>query len=242
MDGGGRITGWLNELAFLPVDLHPAAPVDPWSGDRGVGDRYFSQEGVIRLAAQCGLAPEGDTPAQRLRWIQDRAEAGDGRALEAFFTLGRMLGQTLPWYRRLLGCENVLLFGPGRGRRRRRMPGKCLPGGACENRRGDGDFPAGGVLPPGGTGRRCGNAGSCRGINNKIYAGRRNGENPAARHYLIGKKSRPRACFFAVCSICVYVHLRVRDGKAIFRKPVADVAQGLAAHSALHGGLGPQTP
>ena len=111
VDGGGRITGWLNELAFLPVDLHPAAPVDPWSGDRGVGERYFSQEGVIRLAAQCGLAPEGDTPAQRLRWIQDRGEAGDGRALEAFFALGRMLGQTLPWYRRLLGCENVLLLG-----------------------------------------------------------------------------------------------------------------------------------
>ena len=111
VDGGGRITGWLNELAFLPVDLHPAAPVDPWSGDRGVGERYFSQEGVIRLAAQCGFAPEGDTPAQRLRWIQDRAEAGDGRALDVFFTLGRMLGQTLPWYRRLLGCENVLLLG-----------------------------------------------------------------------------------------------------------------------------------
>ena len=63
------------------------------------------------MAAQCGLAPEGDTPAQRLRWIQDRGEAGDGRALDAFFALGRMLGQTLPWYRRLLGCENVLLLG-----------------------------------------------------------------------------------------------------------------------------------
>lgn len=111
VDGGGNITGWLNELAFLPVDLHPAAPVDPWSGDRGVGERYFSQEGVIRLAAQKGLAPEGDTPAQKLRWVQDRAEAGDGRALAAFSTLGRMLGQTLPWYRRLLGCENVLLLG-----------------------------------------------------------------------------------------------------------------------------------
>lgn len=107
----GQISGWLNELAFLPVDLHPAAPVDPWSGDRGVGERYFSQEGVLRLAVQRGLAPVGDTPAQRLRWIQDRAEAGDDRALDAFFTLGRMLGQTLPWYRRLLGCENVLLLG-----------------------------------------------------------------------------------------------------------------------------------
>ncbi len=64
----GQISGWLNELAFLPVDLHPAAPVDPWSGDRGVGERYFSQEGVLRLAVQRGLAPVGDTPAGRLLW------------------------------------------------------------------------------------------------------------------------------------------------------------------------------
>ena len=33
----GNITGWLNELAFVPVDYHPAAPVDEWSGDAGCG-------------------------------------------------------------------------------------------------------------------------------------------------------------------------------------------------------------
>lgn len=38
-------------------------------------------------------------------------------------------------------------------------------------------------------------------------------------------KKQALGLLFAVCSICVYVHLRVRDGKAIFRKPVADVAQ-----------------
>ncbi len=111
VDGGGRITGRLNELAFLPVDVAAQAPVDPWSGDRGVGERYFSQEGVLRLAAQRGLAPEGATPAERLRWVQDRAEAGDDRALAAFSELGRLLGLTLPWYKRLTGCESVLLLG-----------------------------------------------------------------------------------------------------------------------------------
>lgn len=111
IDGRGRITGWLNELAFLPVDVDPQAPVDPWSGDRGVGERYFSQEGVLRLAVQKGLAPEGETPAERLRWVQDRAGAGDDRALAAFSELGRLLGLTLPWYKRLTGCENVLLLG-----------------------------------------------------------------------------------------------------------------------------------
>lgn len=114
----GSITGWLNELAFLPVDIHPQAPIDPWSGDRGVGERYFSQEGVLRLAQENGLMPEGDTPAERLRCVQTLAQKGDWRAEAVFAELGRLLGLTLPWYRRLTGCEAVLLLGrviSGRG-------------------------------------------------------------------------------------------------------------------------------
>ena len=111
VDGSGRITGRLHELAFLPVDVNPLAPVDPWSGDRGVGERYFSQEGVLRLAGQNGLTPEGETPAEKLRWVQDRARSGESRAIAAFSELGRLLGLTLPWYQRLTGCESVLLLG-----------------------------------------------------------------------------------------------------------------------------------
>ena len=111
VDGSGRITGRLHELAFLPVDVNPLAPVDPWSGDRGVGERYFSQEGVLRLAGLNGLTPEGETPAEKLRWVQDRARAGESRAIAAFSELGRLLGLTLPWYQRLTGCESVLLLG-----------------------------------------------------------------------------------------------------------------------------------
>lgn len=111
IDSAGQITGRLNELAFAPVDLRPDAPVDPWSQDRGVGERYFSQEGVIRLAGQAGLAPKGETPAEKLLWVQNLAQRGDERALWVFSELGRLLGQTLPWYRRLMGCENVLLLG-----------------------------------------------------------------------------------------------------------------------------------
>ena len=42
MDPHGRILGWLNELAFVPVDYNPAAAVDEWSGDHGTGVMYFS--------------------------------------------------------------------------------------------------------------------------------------------------------------------------------------------------------
>ena len=42
----GNITDWLNELAFAPVDYSPNAPIDEWSGDRGVGALYFSQQPI----------------------------------------------------------------------------------------------------------------------------------------------------------------------------------------------------
>ncbi len=41
VDGQGRITGWLNELAFVPVDANPDAMRDEWSGDIGCGVKYF---------------------------------------------------------------------------------------------------------------------------------------------------------------------------------------------------------
>src|ERR1035438_3557667 len=47
----GTITTWLNELAFVPVDYRGDAPADEWSGDRGVGVQYFSQQAVGRLLA-----------------------------------------------------------------------------------------------------------------------------------------------------------------------------------------------
>lgn len=32
VDASGSLTGWLNELAFVPVDYNPEAMVDEWSG------------------------------------------------------------------------------------------------------------------------------------------------------------------------------------------------------------------
>ena len=37
VDPQGNITGWLNELAFVPVDYCENAMVDEWSGDYGCG-------------------------------------------------------------------------------------------------------------------------------------------------------------------------------------------------------------
>jgi hypothetical protein len=44
VDARGRITGWLNELAFAPVDYAKRAAIDTeWSNDQGVGSTYLSQ-------------------------------------------------------------------------------------------------------------------------------------------------------------------------------------------------------
>ena len=112
VDGEGRIPGWLNELAFVPIDANPAASVDSWSGESGCGARYLSQEGVIRLASQAGIALEQTlTPAEKLAVVQSLLEAGDPRAQEVFDTVGAYLAHALALYRPLYPFRHVLLLG-----------------------------------------------------------------------------------------------------------------------------------
>jgi predicted NBD/HSP70 family sugar kinase len=99
VDGRGAITGWLNELAFAPVDYNPAGPVDEWSGDRGVGSQYFSQQCVFRLAPAAGLdIPAGLTSADRLKYVQGALEAGHAGARAIWESIGICLGYGLAHY------------------------------------------------------------------------------------------------------------------------------------------------
>jgi predicted NBD/HSP70 family sugar kinase len=83
----GNITGWLNELAFAPVDYNPQAPIDEWSGDRGCGALYFSQQCVFRLAPQAGITVPQDVPdAQKLEAVQAMLEAGHAGASQIWQT------------------------------------------------------------------------------------------------------------------------------------------------------------
>lgn len=111
VDEHGNITGWLNELAFAPVDLQEGAAVDAWSGDAGCGVQYFSQEAVIRLAPKVGLALDPDlTPAEKLASVQQLV-GGDPRVEAIFTTIGTYLGHTLASYYDFYGCRQVLLLG-----------------------------------------------------------------------------------------------------------------------------------
>ena len=112
VDENGNVTGWLNELAFAPVDANPEAMADEWSGDIGCGVKYFSQDGVIKLAPRAGIElAEGDAPAQKLKAVQALMEAGDSRAEAVYRSIGVYLSHTLAFYHSFYGLKYVLLLG-----------------------------------------------------------------------------------------------------------------------------------
>ncbi|HOV33550.1 MAG TPA: ROK family protein [Candidatus Hydrogenedens sp.] len=108
----GNITDWLNELAFAPVDYNPNAPVEEWSGDKGVGANYFSQQCVFRLAQQTGIkVPDGITDAEKLKFIQELLEQNNPEAVKIWRTMGVYLGYTLAHYSDFYDIKHVLVLG-----------------------------------------------------------------------------------------------------------------------------------
>ncbi len=112
VDDRGNITGWLNELAFMPVDAHPDAMADEWSGDIGCGVKYFSQDGVIKLAPRAGIElDDALPPAEKLKVVQKLMAENDEAAQKVYLSIGTYLGHTLAYYHELYGCKHVLLLG-----------------------------------------------------------------------------------------------------------------------------------
>ncbi|MDB6019371.1 MAG: hypothetical protein JWR19_3860 [Pedosphaera sp.] len=112
MDQQGRILGWLNELAFAPVDYNPAAAADEWSGDRGVGALYFSQQAVNKLlpAAKIALPAKMGLP-ERLKEVQTLMAKGDTRAAKIYETIGVYLGYTMAHYADFYDFRHALILG-----------------------------------------------------------------------------------------------------------------------------------
>ena len=112
VDEEGRITGWLNELAFVPVDAQPDAMRDEWSGDIGCGVKYFSQDGVIKLAPRAGIAlDESLSPAEKLKAVQALMAQDDPRAADVYSSIGVYLAHALAFYFDLYHYKHVLLLG-----------------------------------------------------------------------------------------------------------------------------------
>ncbi len=112
VDTDGNITGWLNELAFAPVDYNEDAMVDEWSGDYGCGVKYFSQDGVIKLAPRAGIElDESLSPAEKLKVVQGLMEAGDERAAAIYDTIGTNFGYAIAYYSEFYDIKHVLIMG-----------------------------------------------------------------------------------------------------------------------------------
>ena len=85
---------------------------DEWSGDFGVGCKYFSQDAVIKLAEAGGFVFEaGLTPAQKLKVIQALMEKGDSLAQQIYEDIGVYLAHTIPFYAKFYDIKHMLLLG-----------------------------------------------------------------------------------------------------------------------------------
>jgi len=112
LDPRGRMTGWLNELAFAPVDYNSQAAIDEWSGDRGVGALYFSQQAVNRLLPAAGIElPNEMALPEQLLEVQALMTKGDQRAAAIYETIGVYLGYASAQYAEFYDFGHVLVLG-----------------------------------------------------------------------------------------------------------------------------------
>jgi predicted NBD/HSP70 family sugar kinase len=112
VDRKGHLTSRIDELAFAPIDDAPDAPVDEWSGDRGCGVQYFSQQATSRLMVAAGIDGDGATPLpERLARLQEMMAAGDARADLVYRSVGTYLGYALLTYREHYDLDHLLLLG-----------------------------------------------------------------------------------------------------------------------------------
>ncbi|MBQ7230274.1 MAG: ROK family protein, partial [Oscillospiraceae bacterium] len=112
VDKDQNVLGWINELAFAPVDLQAGAMQDEWSTDFGIGCKYFSQDAVIKLAPAAGIEiPEELSLAEKLKFVQKLMEADDPRAQAIFETIGAYLAYTVVLYNQFYDLEYLMLLG-----------------------------------------------------------------------------------------------------------------------------------
>ena len=119
VDMNGHIVSWLSELAFAPIDYRPNGPLDEWSGDIGCGSQYFSQQCVFRLAPDAGITIPGDvTDAEKLKFVQEKLEAGHEGAQKIWQSMGCFMGYGVAHYADFYEIKHVLILGrctSGRG-------------------------------------------------------------------------------------------------------------------------------
>ena len=112
VDKDKNVLGWINELAFAPVDLSPEAMQDEWSTDYGVGCKYFSQDAVIKLAPRAGIElDESLSPAEKLKVVQGLMAQDDERAWKVYHDIGVYLAYTVVQYSEFYDIKHMMMMG-----------------------------------------------------------------------------------------------------------------------------------
>lgn len=112
VDMQGHIMGWLNELSFVPIDYSPNGAIDEWSGDRGCGASYLSQQCIFRLAPLADIHVSNDLPnAEKLVYIQEKLEQGHAGAINIWKTMGIYLGYAIAHYAEFYEIKHVIILG-----------------------------------------------------------------------------------------------------------------------------------
>ncbi len=112
IDDQNNIKGWLNELAFVPVDYRADSPADEWSGDVGCGVQYFSQQAIGRLIQPSGLEIDNALGLpEKLEAVQEKMTQGDERAADIYETIGTYFGYTIAHFDHFYDFRNLLFLG-----------------------------------------------------------------------------------------------------------------------------------
>lgn len=112
IDDQNTIKGWLNELAFVPVDYRDQGPVDEWSGDVGCGVQYFSQQAVGRLIPAAGLEIDNTLKLpEKLELVQEKMNQGDDRAANIYKTIGTYFGYSIAHFKDFYDFRHLLFLG-----------------------------------------------------------------------------------------------------------------------------------
>lgn len=112
IDNNFSLAGWLNELAFVPIDLYEGAAIDEWSGDIGCGVKYLSQDGMIKLAEMTDIdLTDFKTPTDKLTYLQELLEQKDARVYNILKDMGVYLAYALKTYSEFYDIDSVILSG-----------------------------------------------------------------------------------------------------------------------------------
>ena len=86
--------------------------MEEWSGDRGCGALYLSQQCVFRFAPRVGIAlPAEASDAEKLKLAQERLEAGHEGAVKIWQTMGCYMGYAIAHYADFYELKHVLILG-----------------------------------------------------------------------------------------------------------------------------------